>query len=126
MMNRTSRLNRFALVIALALAIPVLLHAHAKLQRSDPANGATVKASPAHIQLWFDEEVDPKVSRIELTGPSGKIALGQAHPMGAKSLMAPVTGKLADATYMVHWQAVAADDGHVTNGDFSFTLKQAH
>jgi methionine-rich copper-binding protein CopC len=33
---------------------------------------------------------------------------------------------LADATYTVVWQTAAADDGHVSKGDFKFTLKQAH
>jgi methionine-rich copper-binding protein CopC len=126
MKDRVSHVARLAMVVAAVLAIPVLLQAHAKLQRSDPASGATLTAAPAHIQLWFDEEVDVKLSRIAMTGPAGKVALGPTQAMGEKSLMATVPGSLADATYSVSWQAVASDDGHLTKGTFKFTVKRSH
>ena len=84
-----------------------------------------MSAPPPHIQLWFDEEVDVKVSKIELIGPSGKVALGPTHTIGSKSLMAVISGKMSDAPYSVVWQTAAADDGHVSKGDFKFTLNQA-
>lgn len=125
MKARTSQLIRLAIIAALALMLPALLKAHAQLQKTQPASGETVSTAPPHIQLWFDEEVDLKVSKIDLTGPSGKVALGPTHTMmDAKSLMADITGKLADATYTVNWTTAAADDGHVSKGDFKFTLKQ--
>jgi methionine-rich copper-binding protein CopC len=126
MKTRTSYLIRLAIVVALGLMIPALLKAHAKLEKTQPVDGTTVAAPPPNIQLWFDEEVDVKVSKIDLTGPSGKVTLGPTHSMAPKSLMAAVTGKMADATYTVSWQATAADDGHVSKGDFKFTLKHAH
>jgi hypothetical protein len=122
---RTSQVIRLAIIVAAGLMLPALLQAHAKLEKTQPANGTTVSATPPQIQLWFDEEVDVKVSKIELTGPSGKVALGPTHLIGPKSLMAVITGKMADATYTVIWQTAAADDGHVSKGDFKFTLKQA-
>lgn len=125
MTTRTSQLTRLAIIVALGLMLPALPKAHAELQKTQPAANATVSTAPAHIQLWFDEEVDVKVSKIELTGPSGKVALGATHTMDPKSLMADITGKLANSTYTVTWQTAAADDGHVSKGDFKFTLKQA-
>ena len=53
------------------LMVPALLQAHAKLEKTQPADGTTVSVSPPQIQLSFDEEVDLKVSKIEMTGPSG-------------------------------------------------------
>lgn len=125
MKTRISQLIRLAIIVAVGLMLPALLKAHAQLQKTQPAAGETVSTAPPHIQLWFDEEVDVKVSKIELTGPSGKVALGPTHTMDAKSLVADLTGKLASATYTVNWQTAAADDGHVSKGDFKFTLKQA-
>jgi methionine-rich copper-binding protein CopC len=124
MKTRASQLIRLAVVVAFALMLPALLKAHAQLQKTQPAAGETVSTAPPHIQLWFDEEVDVKVSKIDLTGPSGKVALGPTHSTELKSLMAVITGKMTDATYTVNWQTVAADDGHVSKGDFKFTLKQ--
>jgi methionine-rich copper-binding protein CopC len=125
MKTRTSQMVRLAIVIAVGLMLPAFLQAHAKLEKTQPASGMTVSAPPPQIQLSFDEEVDVKVSKIEMMGPAGKIALGPTHLMGPKSLVAVITGKLADATYTVVWQTAAADDGHVSKGDFKFTLKQA-
>jgi methionine-rich copper-binding protein CopC len=126
MKTRISQLIRLAIIVAFVLMLPALPKAHAQLQKTQPAAGETVSSPPAHIQLWFDEEVDLKVSRITLTGPSGKVALGPTHTMmDAKSLMADITGKLVDASYTVNWTTAAADDGHVSKGDFKFTLKHA-
>jgi methionine-rich copper-binding protein CopC len=118
---------RLAIVFAMGLmVVPALLQAHAKLEKTQPADGATVSISPPQIQLSFDEEVDLKVSKIEVTGPSGKVAVGPARLMGPKALVAKVTATLPDAAYTVRWQTAAADDGHVSKGEFKFTVKQAH
>ena len=103
----------------------VILGAHAELKKSEPAAGQTVTMAPPHVELWFSEDVDPKVSKIAVTGPSGKVAMGPAQSMEPKTLMAMFTDKLGDGTYTVSWQATAADDGHVTKGNFKFTMKQA-
>jgi methionine-rich copper-binding protein CopC len=126
MKSCTSSTIRLVIVFAVGLMVPALLQAHAKLEKTQPASGATVTAPPPQIQLSFDEEVDVKVSRIEVTGPSGKVAVGPARLMGPKSLMAKVTGSMPDAAYTVRWQTAAADDGHVSKGEFKFTVKQAH
>ena len=114
-----------AVVAVFALMLTALPKAHAQLQKTQPAANETVTTSPTAITLWFDEEVDLKVSKIELAGPSGKVALGAVHAMDAKSLMADISGKLASGTYTVNWQTAAADDGHVSKGDFKFTVKMA-
>jgi methionine-rich copper-binding protein CopC len=112
-------------VVAVALTLSALASAHAELQKTEPANGAVLSAPPAHVQLWFDETPDTTVSKIDLLGPSGKVDLGPTHSMAAKTLMADIKGKMGDGKYTVNWQA-AADDGHVSKGAFSFTLKLAH
>jgi methionine-rich copper-binding protein CopC len=117
--------RRVGLVSVLLLSLTGLAHAHAKLEKSEPASGATLTVTPKHVQLWFNEALDVAVSRVELTSSAGKVELGPVHTMGDKSLMAVISGKVADGAYTVSWQT-AGDDGHVVKGDYTFTLKSAH
>jgi len=113
-----------ALMIVL-IGLTALVQAHTKLAKSEPAAGATV-AAPKQIQLWFNEKIDPAVSTIALTSPSGKVALTPVHTMaGGKALMAGISGKVAGGTYTVAWQT-AGDDGHVVKGDFTFSVNSTH
>jgi methionine-rich copper-binding protein CopC len=111
-----------AVAVVAALALGVSLQAHAKLLKTSPADKATVTKAPTSIQLWFNEAIDVKLSKVELTGPAGKVALGMVHAMEPKQLMGPITGKMADGAYTVDWQT-AGDDGHVQKGSFAFTLR---
>jgi copper resistance protein C len=117
----TRRMGRTMLTVLIISAVGVLVQGHTKLEKTEPANGATVNAPVAHLQLSFNEAVDPAVSKIDLTGPSGKVAVGPVHAMG-KMLKADVTEKTSDGKYTVAWQA-AGDDGHVIKGEFSFSVQ---
>ncbi|MBI3403571.1 MAG: copper resistance protein CopC [Acidobacteria bacterium] len=124
-MHRTkSSLVTLAAAALAAVAVGVAVEAHAKLMKTSPADKATVTKAPASVQLWFNEAIDVKLSKVEVTGPAGKVALGVVHAMEPKQLMGPITGKMADGAYTVDWQT-AGDDGHVQKGSFTFTLKQA-
>jgi hypothetical protein len=107
------------------LALSTLALAHTKLEKSVPAAGASLTESPKQIELWFNEKIDPAVSKLELSSPSGKIELTGQHQMGEKTLMAAVTGTLGAGSYTVNWQA-AGTDGHVVKGDFTFSVKTTH
>jgi len=107
------------------IGLTALVWAHTKLEKSEPSAGATVTAAPKQIQLWFNEKLDVAVSKVELTSPSGKVDLGPPHVMGDRSLMAAISGRVADGAYTVAWQT-AGDDGHVVKGDFTFTVKLSH
>jgi methionine-rich copper-binding protein CopC len=112
------------LAVVAALALSVWVQAHTKLEKSVPADGATVTTPPTSVQLFFNEKPDLKVSKVEITGPSGKVELGPAHSMADKDIMAPVKGTLGNGKYTVAWQA-AGTDGHVQKGEFSFTVQKA-
>jgi copper resistance protein C len=121
---RISRIAVFAAAVVI-VGLSTLALAHTKLEKSEPAAGATLTEKPRQVQLWFNEKIDPVVSKIELTSASGKIALSGMHVMGGKELMASVSGDTPNGTYTVAWQT-AGDDGHVTKGDFTFAVKTAH
>jgi copper resistance protein C len=116
----------------LSLRIPVSLafalvatqaFAHAQLEKATPAVGGTV-ASASQIRLEFSEGVEPKFTKVSLTGPGGAVPLGMAktEPNNQAVLIVPITKALAAGAYKVHWQAVSVDTHH-TQGTFEFTVK---
>jgi methionine-rich copper-binding protein CopC len=99
-----------------------MLEAHMKVEKTEPAADAVISSPMPHVQIFFSEAPDLKVSKLEIKGPSEKTKLVQAHVMG-KSLMAMVEGEMPDGVYTVSWQS-AGDDGHMQKGDFKFTVKR--
>jgi methionine-rich copper-binding protein CopC len=98
--------------------------AHAQLEKATPPVGGTV-ASASEIRLEFSEGVEPKFTKVTLTGPGGAVA-----PLGAAStesgnqavLIVPISKPLSAGVYTVRWQAVSVDTHH-TQGTFEFTVK---
>ena len=97
--------------------------AHAQLEKATPAVGGTV-ASASEIRLEFSEGVEPKFSKVSVTGPGGAVPLGAAktEPSNQAVLIVPIAKRLSPGEYTVHWHAVSVDTHH-TQGDFQFTVK---
>jgi copper resistance protein C len=113
------------LAAALALACcPTAALAHAQLEKAIPAVGATV-VSASEIRLEFSEGVEPKFSKVSVTGPGGAVPLGAAktEPSNQAVLIVPISKPLSPGAYRVHWQAVSVDTHH-TQGSFEFTVKR--
>jgi methionine-rich copper-binding protein CopC len=111
--------------VSLAFAlIATQAFAHAQLEKATPPVGGTV-SPPSEIRLEFSEGVEPKFSKVSLTGPGGSaVPLGAAktEPSNQAVLIVPITKVLAAGAYKVHWQAVSVDTHH-TQGTFEFTVK---
>jgi methionine-rich copper-binding protein CopC len=118
----TRILINFAAAVALACASNAAL-AHAQLEKATPPVGGTV-ASASEIRLDFSEGVEPKFSKVSLTGPDGAVPLGAAKTESGNqaALIVPIAKPLAAGAYKVHWQAVSVDTHH-TQGTFEFTVK---
>jgi methionine-rich copper-binding protein CopC len=115
-----------ALVLGAAAAFVSLTQAaaHASLVKSDPAEGATVPA-PQTITLSFDEELTPAFSGFDVTmGGSMKVPVKTTVSADHKSITGVLLGghQMAGA-YKISWHAAAADDGHRSKGDVTFTVK---
>ena len=123
-MTRNGWIRRALLAALATVVVAGVAQAHTKLQKSEPADGATLTAAPTSVQLFFNEKPDPKVSKVTLVGPAGNVELGPAHSMAEKDLMAAVKGALGNGKYTVNWQT-AGKDGHVLKGSFSFTVQKA-
>ena len=118
------RAHSLRLPLSLAFALTAAqAFAHAQLEKATPAVGGTV-ASASEIRLEFSEGVEPKFSKVSLSGPSGAVTVGPAKTESGNQavLIVPIAKPLAAGAYTVHWQAVSVDTHH-TQGTFEFTVK---
>jgi copper resistance protein C len=119
-------MRTFSLRIPASLAFAVIAtqaFAHAQLEKATPPVGGTV-ASASEIRLEFSEGVEPKFTKVSVTGPGGAVPLGAAktEPSNQAVLIVPISKSLSAGAYTVHWHAVSVDTHH-TQGTFEFTVK---
>ena len=118
------RTHSLKLPLSLAFTLAaVQAFAHAQLEKATPAVGGTV-SSASEIRLEFSEGVEPKFTRVSLTGPGGAVPVGAGKTESGNQavFIVPISKPLAAGSYKVHWQAVSVDTHH-TQGTFEFTVK---
>ncbi|MXZ38081.1 MAG: copper resistance protein CopC [Holophagales bacterium] len=108
-----------ALLLVLAAAAPP----HLKVSNTNPEDGAKLSGPVRTLRVWFNQEPDLPLSKLELTGPNGSLSVEGLHTMGEKDLMARVSGRMPDGSYTAKWQT-AGDDGHVLTGEWTFTIER--
>jgi copper transport protein len=102
---------------------PRLAFAHAKLLRSDPAQGARLPAPPSRIRLVFSERPELALSSLKLVDPRGDtISLQTLYrdTADANVLIGDITGT-EPGNYQIIWSA-AASDGHPSRGVLSYSV----
>lgn len=118
--------NARALAVAIlgtALCISAPAVAHTDLTKSIPAADSTVPP-PKTIILTFSEKVAPAFIGVALTRADGmKNAITTSVSPNGKIVTCTPKGSLAAGTYMLTWHAASTDDGHRTDGTFSFKVK---
>jgi hypothetical protein len=125
-MNRRAR-ARFVLALGAGVGLltaALQAEAHARLVGASPAPNSAGGA-PRQVTLRFSESVVPRFSGFELRkADGGAVAVATSVPPNDRKTVAGViAGPLGPGTYRVVWHAAAADDGHRTSGDFSFTVR---
>ena len=116
-MKKTLALAALALASAAAFA-------HARLQNSIPANGATVASAPTEVRLQYNEPVEVAMSTVKIIGPGdAPVATDKvvADPTDDKTIVQALP-KLAAGDYRVQWTTMG-HDGHHTKGEIHFTVK---
>jgi copper transport protein len=83
--------------------------------------GAVLSATPRSITLVYDEDVVARYARVAVVTPRGEDLAGPPQVAGAAVNVALRSGPAG--SYTVRWQMVASDDGHVTEGAFSFGVR---
>ena len=116
------------LLVALAI-LPTLLAlgagttmAHATLELVDPADGASLTASPGQVHMVFSEAVSPQLAWVELMNASGTVVDGAsvaADPANAAALIVTLP-HVGSGAYRLAWQVIDQQDLHVTTGTVVF------
>ena len=109
--------------IAIGILIPSAAFAHVFPQTQSPSAGAEVPA-PANVTVVFDGPLEPAFSSLTVSNSTGKqvnTVKAQVDPNDKKTIHVALP-PLPPDKYTVHWVAVA-DDGHRTQGDYSFRVK---
>ncbi|QBR02173.1 copper resistance CopC family protein [Paraburkholderia pallida] len=111
-------------VAAILIAACQLAHAHAYPTHQAPGAGSTVPASQKEVAIDFDDGLEPAFSSITVTDAKGSaVTSGKAvvDPSNKKHMSVGLN-PLTPGVYTVKWVAVA-DDGHRTQGHYTFTVK---
>jgi copper transport protein len=108
--------------VMLLVCTPSPALAHALAQSSVPADGSTVRSSPAFVTVSFGEEPDPALSSLTVIDTSGRSWTDgptQPVPGNPVALRVPLK-RLPDGVYTVTWRSVSSVDGHLASGAFAF------
>jgi methionine-rich copper-binding protein CopC len=111
-----------AIGLLLLLSSTGQVFAHAKLVSASPAQDQMAMPPPTELRLKFSEAVEPKFTKVKVTGPDGKVVKTGAvkvDPADKTTIIVPLSGPLPDGKYTVDWQAVSADT-HKVKGTYSF------
>jgi copper transport protein len=120
--SRPARLTLAVLAVGLvALVLAPGAAAHALLQSSSPRWSAVLSTAPRQVTLYYSEDVAPDLGRISVLGPGGDEIAGAPTYHGSV-VVVPVRSA-GRGSYTVRWRVVAADDGHTTEGAFSFGVR---
>jgi copper resistance protein C len=97
--------------------------AHAFVEHAEPPVGSTVHAAPAHVEIWFSEDLEPAFSTLKVVDAAGRQVdkMDKFVPGGDRSRMSVSLQALAPGKYRVVWRALSVDS-HVTEGDFTFEI----
>lgn len=93
--------------------------AHAHLEKSTPADGSTLSAAPAAIEMTFSETARLTALSIQ-KGQEPRQVIRELPAVADKTVRVALP-KLAPGVYTLSWRAVAAD-GHVSSGIVHFTI----
>src|SRR5437588_10731362 len=120
------KLVLISMLLCTATALQAAPAAAPKLTMTDPAANAVVKAPVYMVHLMFDQAMNIKSVKFNVTDRSGKpVDVGQPMPMGedGKMLMAVPNKPLDAGTCKVKRNAVA-QDGKPLERELSFTAEQ--
>jgi len=114
-------MNRYTpLVLIAALMTCGDAVAHARLLQSSPTPDAQLLEAPKTLILTFSEAAQLAVLKIVASGKQIPVVVD--HNAKASSIVTVTLPALQPGVYLVEWSALAADDGHVTHGQFGFSL----
>jgi methionine-rich copper-binding protein CopC len=98
--------------------------AHSMLVKAEPPRRAVLAKAPAHVRLWFNEEIEGDYASLVVLDAE-KHPVTETKPQLAeddpKSIVLPLP-ELAAGKYSVKFRVLSVD-GHVVESSFDFTVK---
>ena len=111
-------------LLGLLLAFQGSGGAHVFPDHSDPRVGSEISSAPPLVRIWFDGQMEPIFSTVQVLDASGKEVSRPDSRVDDKdpAILEVSVPALSPGIYTVVWKALARD-GHVTEGKFKFTIK---
>ncbi len=114
----------FAVVVTMLSLAPGLGWAHAYLVKSSPARRAVLVRAPTEVQLWFNERLEPRFSRLSVwDGEGQQVDEGDAQVGPEPTRLSVRLRPLPPGTYTVKFRVLSVD-GHIVEGAFPFTVRE--
>jgi copper resistance protein C len=108
----------FATLALLTLVANTAAKAHAFLDHAEPRVGSTVPTAPREVVLFYNQNLEPAFSSVEVSDANGaRVDLGK--PRINAGVMRVGLKQLPPGTYKVRWEVLSVDT-HTTEGSFSF------
>ncbi len=112
--RRTSRIVLAWISLALLLILVAPVSAHGYIVRSIPEDRAVLKRSPARLQYWFSEDLEPEFTKIIVRDQTGQeIVEGGVDPQNLSLLSVRLPPDLPNGAYTAELRTAFASDGHV-------------
>ncbi len=123
-MHSFHRNKAAAFLLLSLLCFPQVSLGHTFPDHAEPKVGSTVPATPQHVRIWFDGDLEPVFSTIVVHDAKGStVDKGDGHVDTSDPKLLEVSLQpLQPGTYRVLWNVIARD-GHRTQGEFTFTVK---
>jgi methionine-rich copper-binding protein CopC len=110
------------LAVALVLCLTPPLSAHAVLVEASPPARASVSGPDIDVRLRFNSRIDGPRSRVDLVLPDKSVRELVLETQPAPEVLTSRARGLAAGAYRLRWQ-VLASDGHITRGEYAFSVK---
>jgi len=117
-----ARLVVLLVALVLVAGAPSPVYAHADLQQTEPAAGASVPAPPSALRLRFSEPLDLSATRVEVLDEGGARVDSPNLTIGPPNdrLLTVDLGDLGEGVYTVRWWSLSQVDGHRWQGVYRF------
>jgi copper resistance protein C len=121
-------------VMALALLVTLLplseSRAHTTLAEANPAVDSTISSWPQRLTLTFAEPLQTlsgfeKVNQVTVTNALAQNLNDGPISVKAEMITVPLAANTAEGPVLVTYRVVA-QDGHVVEGEYSFTYSHGH
>ncbi|MDB5108444.1 MAG: copC domain protein [Candidatus Binatus sp.] len=110
------------LAMLAVVASPRIARAHAFPASESPRVGATEQSAPASVSITFDNPVEQMFAKLQVLDSGGAPVTAQPPALKEDRRTLTVALKpLAAGEYTVKW-SVASEDGHRTEGSYTFTI----